>query len=219
MMNKDYILRLAERLGRELSIILGLRQRDQHEEALIYIDDLLFKNVGLTSSFLNSLPEDMLLKALSPLGPLNVDACLWVATLLQQEGEIYEHQGNSSESYYRSTRALFLFLEVFNYEPTSGETPLRQNIQQLLQNLADYELPPRIQQQLIVYYEQSGQYDKAENILFDLLESAEDISQVITEGKAFYTRLQRKSDADLQAGNLSRTEVMEGLEQLQLREQ
>ena len=37
----------------------------------------------------------------------------------------------------------------------------------------------------------------------------------IDRGHAFYTRLLTKSDTDLQAGNLSREEVEEGLEQLQ----
>ena len=46
MINKDYILRLAERLGRELAILVGLRKREKYQEALIYIDDLLLRVSG-----------------------------------------------------------------------------------------------------------------------------------------------------------------------------
>ena len=35
MINKDYILRIAERFGKELAILLHLRERNQFEEALI----------------------------------------------------------------------------------------------------------------------------------------------------------------------------------------
>jgi len=79
MMNKDYILRMAERFGRALAIILQLRQSNKYEEALIAIDDMFLHTVGYTSSFINSASEEMLLNLLSPLGVLNVEKCLWIA--------------------------------------------------------------------------------------------------------------------------------------------
>ena len=45
MINKDYILRMAERVGRALAIILGLRQANRYQESLIYIDDLAAQSV------------------------------------------------------------------------------------------------------------------------------------------------------------------------------
>jgi hypothetical protein len=104
MINKDYILRLAEQLGRTLAILLRLRERNQHEEALIYIDDLFLKYLGLTSRLINSLSEEKLLQTLSPMGAVNIHACLWAAVLLKGEGDIYEAQENSTESYYRYRR-------------------------------------------------------------------------------------------------------------------
>jgi len=64
MMNKDYILRMAERFGRALAIILQLRQSNKYEEALIAIDDMFLHTVGYTSSFINSASEEMLLNLL-----------------------------------------------------------------------------------------------------------------------------------------------------------
>src|SRR5437868_14978765 len=85
MINKDYILRMAERVGRALAIILGLRKANRFEEALIYIDDLFLQAVGMTSSFINSVTEETLLHMLSPLGKLDLNKCLWVAALLKAE--------------------------------------------------------------------------------------------------------------------------------------
>ena len=65
MINKDYILRMAERFGRYLAIIIGLRQSNKNEEALIYIDDLFLQTTGLTTGFINSVSEEMLLSLLS----------------------------------------------------------------------------------------------------------------------------------------------------------
>jgi len=90
MINKDYILRIAERFGRELAILLHLRQRNQFEEALIRIDDFYLNSLGLTIGFVNSISEEVLLTLISPLGALDSEKCVWVAMLLKAEGEIYD---------------------------------------------------------------------------------------------------------------------------------
>ncbi len=214
MMNKDYILRIAERIGRELAIILGLRQRNKHEDALIYIDDLLFQSVGLTSGMLHSMSEEVLFKILSPFGTLNVDKCLWVISLVKTEGDIYSEQGKAKESYYCSLKALNLLLMLQIQERTSSQADLPNTVEELLPLLAEYELPVATTSKLFAYYELTGQYAKAEDVLFERLESVPHDATLRTEGQAFYQRLLAKSDGDLQGGNLCREEVWEGLTQL-----
>ena len=55
---------------------------------------------------------------------------------------------------------------------------------------------------------------KAEDILFELLETHPADQEIRAQGIAFYKRLLAKSDADLQAGDFSRSEVHEGIAQL-----
>ncbi len=215
MINRDYILRLAEQIGRELSIVLRLRKRDQYEEALITVDDLLFHKVGLTSGFINSLSEEMLIRTLSPLDKLNVETCLWIASLLKAEGEIYDTKGDSKASYYRYMKALYLFIETLRHEHFPEDSAFYLDIKELISKLAAYELPANLQIQLFRYYEYIGMYAQAENILFDQLEINPMAHLLIEQGRAFYERLLKKSDFDLQAGNLSREEIHEGLAQLQ----
>ncbi len=217
MINKDYILRLAERIGRELSILLRLRQRKKPEEALIYIDDLLLNTTGLTSRFINSLSEEMLLRTLSPLDAVRIDLSRWltVAACLKVEGDIYEEMGQSSESYYRYLKSLFLFLEALKREPIEEYPPFATNIQELLQKLSDYELPMTLKHQLFWYYEYKGQYGRAEDVFFEMQETSSADQELRSKGLAFYQRLQTKSDADLHAGNFSREEIREGIEKLQ----
>jgi hypothetical protein len=218
MINKDYILRLAEQLGRTLAILLRLRERNQHEEALIYIDDLFLKYLGLTSRLINSLSEEKLLQTLSPMGAVNIHACLWAAVLLKSEGDIYEAQENSTESYYRYRKALSLLLAALLHDPTVAETDLYINVDELMGKLEAYELPLLIKQQIFAYYEQLGNYAKAEDTLFDALEDDEHNPALIQLGEAFYQRLLLKSNADLVAGNLLREEVHEGITQLKKRQ-
>jgi hypothetical protein len=217
MINKDYILRLAERIGRELSIFLRLRQRDNHEETLIYIDDQLLNTTGMTSSFINSLSEEMLLRALTPLGAAHVDLSRWliVAAWLKIEGDVYEEMGKNGESYYRYLKSLFLFLETLKREPIDEQPLFATEIQELLTKLSDYELPITLKSRLFWYYEYKGQYAKAEDILCEIQEIAPDDQEFNALGKTFYQRLQMKSEIDLHAGNFSHEEVLEGLEKLQ----
>jgi hypothetical protein len=214
LVNKDYILRLAERIGRELSILLGLRTRDKIEEGLITIDDLLMRSTGLTSRFINSLPEELLLKSLSPLGTPNIEALIWVAALLKTEGVLYERLGQESECYYRYVKSLYLFLEVFQHEPAFIESEYMADIKELLLKLEAYELPAFLTPKLMLYYEYLGLYAKAEDILTEHLETHPDDAQVINYGYEFYQRLQGKSTADLQAGNFSHEEIQEGISHL-----
>src|SRR2546422_7453251 len=112
MINKDYILRMAEKFCRALAIILHLRKANQYEEVLIYIDDLFLQVLGLTSSFINSMPEDVILNMISPMGRLSIEKCLWIAVLLRSEGDILLDQGNTDESYYRYLKSLHFFLTL-----------------------------------------------------------------------------------------------------------
>lgn len=214
MINKDFILRLAERIGREISIFLGLRDRDEIEEALIDIDEMMFRNTGLTSRVINALSEEMLLKALSPLGRPNVEACLWIAALLKTESILYARIDKETESYYRAVKALYLYLEVLQYEPTLMESSYISDITDLIARLESYELPAILVPGLLRYYEHSGLYARVEDILMEHLEAHADDIHAIDAGEAFYQRLQQKDDVDLQAGNFLREEIDEGLQRL-----
>ena len=214
MVNKDYILRMAEKFGRAIAIILHLREYNKQEEALIYIDDVLLQATGLTSHFINSVSDEMLVQAISPLGMLNIEKCLWIAVLLKAEAEIYEELENRNESYYRFLKALHLFLLALAHEGAMRDTTLYADIEELLNKLEDYELPLSTKEKLFPYYEQIGKYDKAEDVLFEVLASNPANSALFERGQAFYMRLATKNDADLLLGNLSREEVAEGLTQL-----
>lgn len=216
MINKDYILRLAERFGRELAIILHLRKSNRHEEALIAIDDLFLRNTGLTTHFINSAPEDMLFKMISPLGLLNLDKCLWIAVLLKEEGDIYTEMGNADESYYRYVKSLRFFIEAALADKVIKDVDIAGATGEILQKLEEFELPFSLKTRLFRYFELTGSYSKAGDMLFEMVESDEPNAQEMIEpGREFYQRLLKKQNVDLQAGGLTRQKVEEGLENLE----
>ncbi len=215
MVNKDYILRLAERLGRFLARIIFLQEANQQEEALILIDEAFRQATGLTTGLINSLSEETLLNMLSPNNVLNVDLCFYVAALLKAEGDVYASLDKQNESYYRHLKALHLFLELFIRGKNIDELDLYPNIDDLVQRLAEYELPMPTNQKLFSYNEKAGRYARAEDVLFEMLETDEVPPGLLVEAIDFYHRLMAKSDDELLLGNLSREELQESLAQIE----
>lgn len=219
MINKDYILRLAEQFGRELAIIIGLRQRNQFEESLYAIDEMLLRTTGFTSGLINTTSEETLLNLLAPLGKLNVEKCLWIIVLLNEEGESYIALERPDDAYYRYLKSLNLTLELLVRGYDVRDIDLLPFGETLLSKLADYEIPAQTREKLSQCYEQAGWYARAEDVLFEMIEDEsvpdDEARRIIIYGNAFYQRLLGKSNADLQAGNLSRAEVQEGLAALE----
>jgi tetratricopeptide (TPR) repeat protein len=219
MMQKDYILRLIQQFSQVLMRILHLRDSKDYEGALTYIDDVFRQALGLSSDLINSVPDETLLAMLTSIDILDIEKCLLVAHLLKAEGDIYVDQGDFDTSYYRYLKSLYLFLTILLLSDSAITDPdLYLEIEGLLHKLEDYEFPVKIKSQLFRYYERVGQYAKAEDSLFEVIEAGSDEDEVeaniVEQGIAFYERLLKKRDKDLAAGNFSREEAREGLAQL-----
>lgn len=217
MMNKDYILRIAERFGRALAIILQLRKSDKYEEALIYIDDIFLQTTGFTASFVHSASEEMLIQLMSPLGILNVQKCAWIALLLKEEGDIYVEMGNEDESYFRYLKSLHFFLEVAKHKDEAGDIDIASAIDYDLQALEAFDLPQETYTRLFSFFVTAGQYARARDMLNEAVKESERPvdSGIIEQGKAFYERLRGRSDEDLRMSGFTRREVEVALEKLE----
>jgi hypothetical protein len=213
VIKQDYILRLIEQLAQFLARILKLHERGEYDAAMDAIGDALKKLVGLDLRVIEALSLEDLVKLLKPGIDLDVSRAIIVADLLKARGDVRHSLGDpdgGTESYVRS---LTLFLEVFT-APGSIELPDQTTrMEWLITRLADEELPPVSLVRLLRYYEKTKRFALAEDVLWELLDG-EDGDDFIDEGAEFYDRLVQKTDADLDAGDLPREEVLEGLERL-----
>jgi tetratricopeptide (TPR) repeat protein len=218
MMQKDYILRMIQQLSRVLIHVLHLREVKDYDGALTYIDDVFKQALGFSSDLINSVPDETLLAMLTSFDVLDIEKCFLVANLLKAEGDIYVDQGDFDTSYYRYLRSLYLFFAILFSDNSINDPDIFVEIEGLLDKLEDYDLPVEIKSQLFQYYERTGRYSRAEDVLFELLEEGdkenEPESNLVEQGIAFYERLLRKKDTELVAGNFSWEEVREGLAQL-----
>ena len=87
----------------------------------------------------------------------------------------------------------------------------------LVAALRSTPLPVRTHAMLMQHYERTGEFAKAEDALFAMLDAEPDNHAIAEFGITFYQRLLAQSDVTLNAAGLPRAEVEDGLKQLQSR--
>jgi hypothetical protein len=158
MTQKDYILRIAENVGRALAQIIYDKEIQDYQGALSLIDELCKQTVGAGAGFIHAISEETLLAMLTLLGILNIEKALLIATLLQAEGDIYEDQGNPDAAYESYLKALNLFLEIVLRDDHLHDLRCSPQVEDILGKLEAYELPLDTRRLLFQYHEQRRAY-------------------------------------------------------------
>ena len=154
MPQKDYILRIAEDVGRALAQIIYHQEIRDYQGALSLIDEVLKQSVGMGAGFIHAVSEETLLAMLTVLGVLDLEKALLIAKLLKAEGDIYEEQGNPDAAYESYLISLNLLLEIVLRDDHLHDLHVSPEVEDLLGKLDEYELPPTTRHLLLRYYEQ-----------------------------------------------------------------
>jgi tetratricopeptide (TPR) repeat protein len=152
MTQKDYILRIAEDVGRALAQIIYHKKIQDYQGALSLIDELFKQTLGAGSGFIHAISEETLLAMLTLVGVLNLEKALLIATLLKAEGDIYEDQGNPDEAYDSYLKSLNLFLEILLRDDNLHDLRVSTEVEDLLGKLEAYELPQNTKRLLFQIY-------------------------------------------------------------------
>jgi hypothetical protein len=216
MFKRDYLIRQFDMLALVLSRVLHLLKEKKSDEALQAIDLEIERISGLDAYGLSHLTENELITG-AGLGETPADGHakrMALATLLAKAGEIYADQGDGETAYRCTLGALDLRMAI----PPDGngsDLPVElPTVTALVAALDNYALPPATHLRLFRYYEQTGHYAGAEDLLFDMLDAEPDSPELYQLGIAFYHRLLAQPDGALEAGNLPRQEVEAGLAEL-----
>ena len=214
MLHRDYFMRQMEQVIRLLQMAFGLINLRNYPEALNVIDGGFQQFFGFDSKFANAMPLEYLISMMKQGGVLDADSCLLMASLLKAEGDIYEALGDDEGSYHRYLRSLHLRVEVFESQRPHSSPESWADVDEMVEKLAEFDLPTETQGRLLNYYDAVGQYAKAEDVLWEWLEATEYVSDAVERGMIFYQQLLTKSNAVLKAGKLPRAEVKAGLAEL-----
>ncbi len=211
MLERDYILRLFQMLGRALSRILFFKETKKYTEAIAEINSAAPAILGLSMEMIERIPVTGLKDVLGS-DPTLLHSKLYTAgVLLKEKGEVLELQENWDESTEMYVKSLTFFLEEMpDLHGPESEKEIR-SIDFVIDKLSDFQLPLGLKRRLVQYFENTGRYDRAENTIFEIVD--ED-SGYLGEGISFYERLLLKSEAELEDGRLPRSEVEESLAEL-----
>lgn len=209
MIRQDYLMRLAQRLAQALAQALFHKGRHEYDRAEAQINAALSECFGLEPGELPDLDE--LLIACAPgrdaaPSASTPDNLIRLADLFHERGEIQRLRGDGTAAAQSDALALGLFLELLQTSVVSVE--LIQKAEALIERAAGSRLPAAVLKRLLSYYEARGLLDRAEDILYEWLDTKDPAAP--EGGLAFYERLSAKSDHELNDGGLPRAEVDQG---------
>ena len=219
MIRRDYILRMIEQFLQLLTKIQGLKKQGQWQQAAGTLDEEFKRLTGVGPVALSRLSETELLASLVKDEPTHVlrEKSLLLTRLLQEAGEIAAAQNQPEESRACYLKGLHLLLNLV-HEGDSDEWPdYLPRVEMFVAALQPSRLPLSTQAMLMQHYERTGQFAKAENALYAMLELEPSQAQIVEFGISFYERLLTLSDGRLSEGDLPRAEVETGVAELRAR--
>jgi len=215
MIRRDYIVRMIQEFAEALARIRALKNDQQLKQAALLTNDEFRRLTGIDSDALLKLSETELLARLIETEPLHAvrEKMFFLTTLLKEAGDIAATEDRLAESRACYLKGLHLLLDSLARGDAFEQPEFVPKVDLFVAALD--EVPTPTSALLMEHYERTGQFGKAEDALFAILDGDVDSDLALNFGISFYERLLGKSDAQLADGNLPRAEVEAGLQQLQ----
>ncbi|MEO7913544.1 MAG: DUF6483 family protein, partial [Roseiflexaceae bacterium] len=193
MSYQDYILRQIQLAGQAWARIVRLIKDRQFETAHMVLDQAYRQLIGLApEAVLERDPNDLIARLRFDEAPAaGRDKCLALATLLRASGETAAAEGDSATAIDAYHKALLVLLDTALRDPGLALPDYVPTIASLDSELSTHTLPVTTQQELLLYYEQTGIYAKAEDILWAMLQAAPGDCTIVEIGRGLYARLQQ----------------------------
>ncbi len=215
MIRRDYLMRMVQELTQALARILFLKKAQDYPQALQEIERVLSRFWNLTPDQIQNFSlEEWIAQCRQEEGPMG-DKLIALADLFREASELSRIEGNPIGSCRSAGLSLGLYLEAIATPGTIISLAFLEKIDDLAGQTGDSRLPGAVLKRLLSYYETRGLLAKAEDVLFEWLDTGD--PEAHTGGLDFYDRLAARSDNELEQGGLPRGEVAEGREELRKR--
>lgn len=211
MIQKDYFLRMTEVLATVLVKVLFNKENKNYIDAEKEIESAAKTLVGLDLKLISILNIEDILKLMKT-SDLYAGRCLVSAELLREYAATYRLKGNDAEAKDFELKSLHLYIESILSKDLPEPGNYYAKINELIANASGFDFSDDLNLRLVGYYQFAGQYSKAEDIIFELVRNQNE--HVYEKAVAFYKDLQDKSEDELAAGNFSKEEVREGLDEI-----
>lgn len=209
MLQRDYLMRMTEMLTAVIAKVMFNKETKNYEEAEKEIETAAKTIVGLDLRIINILnPQDII--QLMKTSDLYAGRCLVSAELLKEYADVHELNGKDNSSII--LKSLNLYIEAILSKELPEPEKYYSKINELISLIDESDLKDDLNFKIIDYYEFSGQYSKAEDMIFELIENNN--KDIIDRSVSFYKKLLHRTDEELESGNLSREEVNDALDEI-----
>ena len=214
MIERDYIMRMINTMIAMLVRMMGYKNKKEYPEALLDIQVTGKTLLGIDRSLVDqfSVPQVMQLFGSDP--SVAVPKAYVLGVLLKEEADIRVLMSDAAAAEDIYGKSLSLFIETYLSAGAPVEVRHLELTDAILDKLSRHQLSPEILERIFRYEEAMGRFARAEDALYAILDAH---AEFVDEGVRFYERLLRKPDEELAAGNLSRDEVLEGMNSMKRR--
>ncbi len=219
MLRRDYILRMIEDYCQILARINALKNGERWDEAADAIEGEFRNLLGSDVRAVARLSETELLARIVKGAPTQAvrERTLILTTLLKEAGDVATAQDNIEEGRACYLKGLNLMLDTLGGDDPFESPEFVPKVELFVGLLDDAPLPLPTQARLMQYYEQAGEFGKAEDFLYAILDDDPANPAFLDFGMTFYRRIANHDDDALIRGNLPRAELESGLADLQAR--
>jgi hypothetical protein len=214
VIEQDYFMRMISMLSTMLARIIFLKKQKDFPRALLEIQTTARTLLGIDSVLISQCSPSQLMVLLGTDPSLAIPKAYILGLLLKEEADVRSLAGEEGETLPLLVKSLELLIDAWLQEDRALAPEHTGHIEDLLKRLSGYALPGALLEKVMSYHEETGDFGRAENVLFDILALRPEFAG---EGLQFYRRLLMKSDEALRAGNLPREEVTEGIAELKNR--
>lgn len=208
MYKRDYLMTMIEELAQFLGRLLFLKETKRFDVAAVEIDEFLTRFLGHGAAELQAMSHEELIAVCTDEEGLEVNRAIALASMMKELGDLAAVRPDPAAACGCYTRSLLLMLEAYGDGGRALPLEVPERIELVIEKVGECEIPSTLLRPLIRYFEVSGFYADAEDLLYELIESG--APGALEEGLAFYDRLLTKTDIDLVNGGLPRDEVEEG---------
>ena len=191
MIRRDYILRQIEQFVAMLAKIAGLTKSAQWQEASAVTAGEFQRLTGMDAWEVVRMSETELLARLIQGEPTQVveAKAFMLATLLKTNGDLIAGEGRLEESRQYYLKGLHLLLDTFGRNEITERPDFVPAVEAFLTGLRDAPLPVNTNAMLMRHYERTGEFARAEDVLFGMLDAGPANVELLDFGAAFYRRL------------------------------
>lgn len=169
--------------------------------------------IGLDVETIDTLSFNTIKDILSKDNQYNAEKYIALGELLKLEGLISEKEKNIENKLFYYEKIVEAFFEGYEEDETINKKYLNESKEQI-EELMQYEISINIEKKIFRLYELLGSFDKAEDLLFQMINETNKDKEIIEQGKAFYNRLKELPQSLLEKGNFSPEEVEDSYKEL-----